>query len=178
MNKLSKSKNELVITRLIEYINSKSGVNISDKCRNSHYVFSRAVYFKIISEYVSCTLDVAASAVNRHHATAIHAKKLFDEIDSIPVYKRLYNDTCAYMKFIEEKSLKEHEEIIESSNAELIEEIEKLRRIINDQKTRLDSQQEILDEIGLEPHEVRYRKLSELKKDIFRTRVNAILKMI
>lgn len=178
MDKLSKSKDKLIIEKLVEYINDHSGVNIADKCKNTHYVFSRTVYFKIAFEYISSSLEVIAAGVNRHHATAIHARKLFDEIESIPAYKKMYDDACNYMKFIEGTTLKEHKEIVQSEKTELVKEIEILNRIIVDQNDKLQYQQEVLDEIGLEPHEIRYRKLSEMKKDIFRTRVNAILKMI
>jgi predicted nucleic acid-binding Zn-ribbon protein len=172
------TRNEIMINRLIEYLNDYAGINITDKYRGSHYVFSRTVYFRIAAEYIPETLSNIASAVNRDHSTAIHARKLFKEIENYSVYKNMYNDARAYMDFIEESTVKEHKDNVESSINALAEQVARLNDIITVQNDKLKKQEELLDEIGLEEHEVKYRDLPSEKQYVFKERVNAILKMI
>jgi hypothetical protein len=156
MINVKQTKNEIMISKLIEYLNEYAGIDLSDKCRKRHYVFSRAVYFRIAAEYIPDTLHNVASAVNRDHATAIHARTMFKEIEDYKIYN----------------------EKIESQKAFLAEQIAKLNDVIRSQKQKIDAQNRLLDKAGLEDHEVRYRDLPSEKKYIFKERVNAILKMI
>ena len=178
MIKVKQTKNEIMISKLIEYINDYAGIDISDKCRKSHYVFSRTVYFRIAAEYIPDTLMNIASAVNRDHSTAIHARNMFKEIESYTVYANMYNDACAYMEFVDGAALEEYNERLESQKAFLAEQIAKLNDVIRNQREKLDEQKKLLDEVGLEEHEVKYRDLPSEKKYVFKERVNAILKMI
>ena len=178
MINVKQTKNEIMISKLIEYLNEYAGIDITDKCRQRHYVLSRTVYFKIASEYIPDTLANVASAVNRDHATALHAKKIFHEIEMYSTYNNMYNDACAYMDFIDGVSLQEYKDKIEGDRAFLAEQIAKLNDVIRNQRETLLRQKELLDKIGLEDHEIRYRDLPSEKKYIFKERVNAILKMI
>lgn len=178
MINVKQTKNEIMIDKLIQYINDYAGIDISDKCRKSHYVFSRTVYFRIAAEYIPDTLANIASAVNRDHSTAIHARNMFKEIERYKVYKNMYNDACAYMDFIDTVELDEYKDKIESDKAFLAEQIAKLNDVIRSQRQKLEEQEELLNKIGLEDHEVKYRDLPSEKKYIFKERVNAILKMI
>lgn len=178
MIKVKQTKNDIMISRLIDYINEYAGIDITDKCRQRHYVLSRTVYFKIAAEYIPDTLDNIASAVNRDHSTAIHAKKIFHEIEMYSTYKSMYNDACAYMDFIDGVALQEYKDKIESDRAFLGEQIAKLNDVIRNQRETLLRQKKLLDDIGLEDHEIQYRDLPSEKKYIFKERVNAILKMI
>ena len=178
MINVKQTKNEIMISKLIEYLNEYAGIDLSDKCRKRHYVFSRAVYFRIAAEYIPDTLHNVASAVNRDHATAIHARTMFKEIEDYKIYKNMYNDACAYMDFVDGVALEQYNEKIESQKAFLAEQIAKLNDVIRSQKQTIDDQNRLLDKAGLEDHEVRYRNLPSEKKYIFKERVNAILKMI
>lgn len=178
MSKLKTTKNEIMISRLIEYINDYAGIDIRHKSRKSHYVFSRATYFRIAAEYIPDTLSNVARAVNRDHATAIHARKLYSELERYNTYRNMYNDACAYMDFVDGVALEEYNTLVESQKAALAEQIAKLNDVIRMQNEKLKQQQELLDKIGLEEHEVKYRDLPTEKKYVFKERVNAILKMI
>ena len=178
MIKIKQTKNEIMINKLIEYINDYAGIDISDKCRKSHYVFSRTVYFRIAAEYIPDTLMNIASAVNRDHSTAIHARNMFKEIERYKVYANMYNDACAYMEFVDGAALEEYNERLESQKAFLAEQIAKLNDVIRNQRQTIEEQNKLLDKAGLEEHEVKYRDLPSEKKYIFKERVNAILKMI
>lgn len=178
MSNLKTTKNEIMISRLIDYINDYASIDIRHKSRKSHYVFSRATYFRIAAEYIPDTLSNVANAVNRDHSTAIHARKLYPELDRYNTYRNMYNDACAYMDFVEESTVQEHKENVESSLAAYAEQIAKLNDVIRMQNQRLEQQQKLLDKIGLEEHEVKYRDLPTEKKYVFKERVNAILKMI
>ena len=178
MNTDKKTKNEVMITKLIDYINDYAGIDIRDKCRDSRHVFSRTVYFRIATEYIPETLFNVASSVNRNHATAIHARKMFKEIENYSVYSNMYNDACAYMDFIDGMALEEYNTMVESQKAALAEQIAKLNDVIRMQNDKLKQQQQLLDKIGVEEHEVKYRDLPTEKKYVFKERVNAILKMI
>ena len=178
MIKVKQTKNEIMINKLIEYINDYAGIDISDKCRKSHYVFSRTVYFRIAAEYIPDTLMNIASAVNRDHSTAIHARNMFKEIERYKVYANMYNDACAYMDFVDSVALEEYNERLESQKAFLAEQIAKLNDVIRNQRQTIEEQNKLLDKAGLEEHEVKYRDLPSEKKYIFKERVNAILKMV
>ena len=178
MIKIKQTKNEIMINKLIKYINDYAGIDISDKCRKSHYVFSRTVYFRIAAEYIPDTLMNIASAVNRDHSTAIHARNMFKEIERYKVYANMYNDACAYMEFVDGAALEEYNERLESQKAFLAEQIAKLNDVIRNQRQTIEEQNKLLDKAGLEEHEVKYRDLPSEKKYIFKERVNAILKMI
>jgi hypothetical protein len=178
MSKLKTTKNEIMISRLIEYINDYAGIDIRHNSRKSHYVFSRATYFRIAAEYIPDTLSNVARAVNRDHATAIHARKLYSELERYNTYRNMYNDACAYMDFVEEATVQEHKENVESSIAAYAEQVARLNDVIRMQNEKLKQQKELLDKIGLEEHEIKYRDLPSEKKYVFKERVNAILKMI
>lgn len=178
MIKIKQTKNEIMISRLIEYINDYAGIDISDKCRKSHYVFSRTVYFRIAAEYIPDTLINIASAVNRDHSTAIHARNMFKEIEKYKIYTNMYNDACAYMDFVDGIALEEYKNKVESDKAVLAQQIVKLNDVIRNQRQTIEEQNKLLDKAGLEEHEVKYRDLPSEKKYVFKERVNAILKMI
>ena len=178
MNNVKQTKNEIMINKLVEYINDYAGIDISHKSRKAHYVFSRTVYFRIAAEYIPDTLSNIASAVNRDHSTAIHARNMFKEIEGYTLYRNMYNDACAYMDFVDGAALEEYNERLESQKAYLAEQIAKLNDVIRSQKQMIDDQNKLLDKAGLEDHEVKYRDLPSEKKYIFKERVNAILKMI
>jgi hypothetical protein len=75
-------------------------------------------------------------------------------------------------------ALEEYNTMVESQKAALAEQIAKLNDVIRMQNDKLKQQQQLLDKIGLEEHEVKYRDLPTEKKYVFKERVNAILKMI
>ena len=138
MNTDKKTKNEVMITKLIDYINDYAGIDIRDKCRDSRHVFSRTVYFRIEEEYIPDTLFNVASSVNRNHATAIYARKMFKEIENYSVYSNIYNDACAYIDFIDGMALEEYNTMVESQKASLAEQIAKLNDVIMNNPTISD----------------------------------------
>ncbi len=175
---MTPTKNEIVLTKLIEYINDYNGIDIRSRNRETHYVFCRAVYFKVAIRFVPATLTTIAAAVGRHHATAIHARSLFDEITSYSKYDKMYNNVCEYMSFIEERSILDKKKGDEIEIEFLMNKIKAIENLLDEKNILLSSHKTLVDNSELEEHEIKYRGLPSEKKYIFKERVNAILKMI
>jgi len=177
MSKTMKQMNEVLITKLIEYINNSTGIDIRSRCRDFSHTMARSIYFKVAQEQINITLREVADAVNRHHATAIHARSLFDEVISYDKYKGVYENALDYIMFVKESLIREMD--IESNNTKaLAEQIVNLNDIISRQREVILNQQHIIDSMGFEDHELKYRELPDQKQYIFKERVNAMLKMI
>lgn len=177
MSKRMKQMNEVLTTKLIEYINNATGIDIRSRCRDFNHTMARSIYFKVAQEQINITLKEVAGAVNRHHATAIHARSLFDEVISYDQYKGIYENALDYIKFVKESLIRENN--VNSNNTEaLAEQIVRLNDIISKQREIILNQQHVIDAIGLEDHELKYRELPDQKQYIFKERVNAMLKMI
>ena len=175
---MTPTKNEIVLTKLIEYINDYNGIDIRSRNRETHYVFCRAVYFKVAIRFVPATLTKIAAEVGRHHATAIHARSLFDEITNYSKYDKMYNNVCEYMSFIEERSILDKKKGDEIEMEFLMNKIKAIEKLLDEKNILLSSHKTLVDNSELEEHEIQYRGLPNEKKYIFKERVNAILKMI
>lgn len=175
---MTETKNDIVLKKIVEYINDYNHIDIRDKNRESHYVFCRAVYFKAAVKFVPASLTTIAKEVNRHHATAIHARSLFDEVSKYGRYKKMYDDVCEYMSFVHNEDLLSNDNSDEIEIAFLMKRVKTIEKLLEEKEILLSSQKKMIGNCELEEHEIRYRDLPLEKKDIFRERVNAILKMI
>lgn len=53
--------------------------DLSSRNRNQKYVDARTIYFMLCQRNTKFSLSRTAMMVNRHHATAIHAYKIYDQ---------------------------------------------------------------------------------------------------
>jgi|TARA_R100001443_G_scaffold48665_1_gene61055 hypothetical protein len=69
------------LNTIIEIVNQISGIDIRVQKRESHYVYSRAVYYKLARMHTSLTLSEIAKPLKKNHATVLHGiRHLFDEV--------------------------------------------------------------------------------------------------
>ena len=76
---------------IIEYINSELDIDIRDKRKTNRYVFGRAVFYRLASEYTTLAKFHIGKCVGKDHATVIHSEKnQFDQAMMDPKFRRLY----------------------------------------------------------------------------------------
>ena len=76
---------------IIEYINSELDIDIRDKRKTNRYVFARAVFYRLASEYTTLAKFHIGKCVGKDHATVIHSEKAqFDQAMMDPKFRRLY----------------------------------------------------------------------------------------
>ena len=179
------TKNQELLLTIVKYINQYNGIDIRNKTRERHYVFCRVVYFKLANRFVPDTLTSIAASVGLHHATAIHCRKLFDEVYTYSKYKKMYDDASEYMTFlIESDNIKEASDPQIYKSEEYIDidilmgRINSMEVLLNKKNNLISFQRSLIDSHELEPHEVLYRELPSEKRYIFKERVDAILRMI
>ena len=69
------------LNTIIEIVNQIAGIDIRVQKRESHYVYSRAVYYKLARMHTNLTLSEIAKPLKKNHATVLHGiRHLFDEV--------------------------------------------------------------------------------------------------
>lgn len=65
-------------------------LDISSKCRQTDYVYGRAIYFKMCYRHSTeiLTFKNVADEVNRHHATTIHGINTYNDLFDTSLYFR------------------------------------------------------------------------------------------
>jgi hypothetical protein len=183
--KASREENERlrqssVYERLIEIYKACNHVfktDIAKRKRDSYHVMARACYFKCAFETVKdATLVEIASVVNRDHATALHAKKLLEwQYESSERFQAHYEQVLNKIELKEVNLEKLDDGRYKDYTSRLRQELTRLR--IELQKTKKPVQV-VSYNVELEPHEIKYRELPEEKKERYKVRVEAILKML
>tara|TARA_R110002012_G_scaffold100095_1_gene238614 strand:+ start:3595 stop:4158 length:564 start_codon:yes stop_codon:yes gene_type:complete len=156
-----------------EYCDKKYGSDISSKLRTNEIVAFRTLFFKLALENTFLSLSEIGKAVNRDHATVMHARdNLFNELMAKERYKDLYfNYSYVVLK---ELSLSEDDLLTKldkvtaklKASYELIESLKK-------QNKELEEKGGVFD---LTENEILYRKLGENQKRAYNERTSLILK--
>ena len=156
---------------LIKFISEKVDVDITSTRRDTKYVFGRMVYYHIALNYINVTLVEVSQAIGKHHSAVLNGYEKSAQALEEPLYD--YIAACA-LQYVEDLHFRRE---IKDSATEysamgvMQDKIDYLERVISD----------LVDGRAfgaLEAHEVAYRELSEDKKELFKSRVEPILKMI
>ena len=164
-------KGEHLLEPTIEFINSKLDIDIRSSCRETKYSFGRMVFYAISLNYIDVTLPQVAKAIGRHHSSVISSYRNSEQALEDPLYSYVH---ALALEFVEDLYFgrKSAAQATECGLGEVMKEkIHYLERVIQDLTRGA--------EFGAyEEHEMAYRALDEEKQEVFRERVNAILKMI
>ena len=154
--------------RIKEFIESYAGYDISTRSRKAEVVMFRTLYFKLAMESTDWGLEKIGEIVKRDHSTAIHARKMFDEVMNNRTLKNLY---CMYKSDVLGQEISDNYKEIEQYN----ELKKKYNALLFDQKlTYKDLKNK--ETIELTENEKAYRKLSDEKKEDYDRRAALVLK--
>ena len=164
-------KGEHLLEPTIEFINGKLEIDIRSSCRETKYAFGRMIYYNIALNYIDVTLPQVAKTVNRHHTSVISAYKNSEQPLEDPLYSYIHALT---LEFVEDlyfgRKIESQDSIYDVADA-MKERISYLERVIRDLVRGEDFG-------AYEEHEMAYRALSEEKRELFKQRVEPILRMI
>ena len=170
---------------IIDTIEAKTNLKLSENTRKRPYILCRAIYYKIAKEYTFNTLSDIGAKFGKGHATVLHGLKVFDEIkiydkDLYEIYKDFHNrypvelvdkgDEPELMMTDKEKS------IVEKFN-EMVELIEAKDKEIN----KLNIEIELMRNNGDDKRSNMVRLASQVPQEqleVFEQRVEAMVKMI
>ena len=153
---------------IIEYINSELDIDIRDKRKTNRYVFGRAIFYRLASEYTTLAKFHIGKCVGKDHATVIHSEKAqFDQAMMDPKFRRLYEvfkEIPKEGKLLSFSSLIELNKELTSKIIELKKENETLSEIKPEEKQDLTRIESLLD--GLEDSELDnvYERLEAIVK--------------
>jgi hypothetical protein len=162
---------------LADFIIKRTDLDIRSSCRKFDYVMARVVYSKIARDVIGGIFQDIGDEINRNHATIIHSLKLFNEVERDIFYRKLYEDSVEFIECYEDVA-KFEDGKMSYKEMVLVEKIIKLKAKFNAERLIHKNNIEEVKRIQLEPHEIKYRELSEDKQDIYRFRANAMLTMI
>lgn len=82
------------IEEIRNYVESKTGLDISRKTRKRQYVDARALYYKMCREYTDASLEEIGTLVNRDHSSVVHSVlHCFDSVYKFnPLVRNIYDD--------------------------------------------------------------------------------------
>ena len=166
-------------------VESKTRLNLKRNTRKREYVYARALFFKLCDRYLDVTSSALGNFLGKDHATVLHHRKTtYNYIEKEPRFFKAYKYICTIL----DKDIKDlDDEIIhDACSLQQLNYKEKflqnmIKAMHSEIKNRDKKIKSLSNKIGqskFEDHELRYRDLPEDKKDIFRTRVDAILKML
>ena len=148
-----------------QFIDQEAGYDISIRLRNTEAVNFRTLYCKLATETTRATLGTIGKEIGRDHSTVIHAKKLFDEIMQIDIYREIYYDYRKNILGLLEKDAYKSE------------------RQYNELKDKYNNVIVLLKEyenkgviLGLTMNEHKYRKLTKDEQDTYNERAALVLK--
>lgn len=157
-----------------KYVESEFNIkDISKKTRKKEYVSARAIYYKLSREETSASLAKIGSFINKDHATALHG--LSSTFPSLEIY-----DRKAYSVYVKYKEIDENDKIILDviKFDDLKIKYALLKRDNYNLERRYNRLCKIKENNKLFEITDKFNELTEDKQEIFKTRVNAILKMI
>lgn len=167
-----------------DLVEAKLKMRINNKTRRREQVYARAVVLMLADRYLDVTSTDLGRFLGKNHATILHYRKnVYHHIKREPKFFKAYTYLCNMFdkKYNSEDKdeMLAQVEAIPSTNYH----IDFLKSLLDVMKQELISKdkeiQRLQNKLGsFEDHELRYRDLPEEKKDIFKTRVDAILKMI
>lgn len=77
------------LTKVIQFVKDKE---LQTKSRKRNKVYLRSYLIIYLTEVIGLTLEEAGEVVNRHHTTAIHLKKVYEQYRKDPYYLRMIKD--------------------------------------------------------------------------------------
>jgi len=78
-------------------------LNLSKKSRKRQYVEARGFFVKIARDKLNVTYQQIGNVINKNHATAVHAKKVIEDLLSYDVeLKRIYQEILNSLNLEEE----------------------------------------------------------------------------
>lgn len=82
------------IEEIRNYVESKTGLDISRKTRKRQYVDARALYYKLSRENTDASLEEIGALVNRDHSSVVHSVlHCFDAVYKFnPLIRNIYDD--------------------------------------------------------------------------------------
>ncbi len=163
---------DIEIESIKTFLNKQYGNDIGSKLRTNEIVAFRTLFFKLAIENTLLSLSEIGKAVNRDHATVIHARKnLFEELMTKTKYRDLY---FVYTNVVLDKRTTDEDDVIlrlkkltkeSNENYYTIKELEKKVNVLKN-----STKQE------LTLNEIRYRKLTPKQQETYNMRVDLILK--
>jgi len=150
-----------------------TGITIAElkgKSRKVPIPFARSVVFKSLREFTDLSWSQIGEVLNRDHATAIHnCRNVFPHSQDLHLFRQLY--------------LTIEDLYTETEKYEEFNDVETLKNRLSNAHTTINILKEQVKRIKLqtkeyEDHEKKYRELPAHKQQLFKERVNAILKMI
>lgn len=163
--------NKKYLENLAEFVSEMMSADIKSSSRRQENVMARLVYYHIASKHIKASLKDIGSVVNRNHATVIHALNQDYLITEDKKYQ-YYIETCIdwLHKYVFESKLSKKQSYT------------KIIGVMSDEIKRLEDKISLMangNEFGAyEDHEIKFRELTEPKKELYRERVSAILKMM
>lgn len=110
-------------------VNEKARLEIKTPTRRQKYVFSRAVFFRLLREHTTLSLEEIGKYVGLDHATVLHGtRNIFEQIKNQPLafqaYIRMYNDIDQHLTTLDLHKVngidKAYRRKIDNLNTELI----------------------------------------------------------
>ena len=130
------------IEEIRNYVESKTGLDISRKTRKRQYVDARALYYKLCRENTDASLEEIGTLVNRDHSSVVHSVlHCFESVYKFnPLVRNIYDDfnpvlvACPerltkeeiYTIVNENKMLRNHLDFLESRNSRMLDLVAKV----------------------------------------------------
>lgn len=167
-----------------DLVEAKLKMKIHAKTRKREYIYARAVFLMLADRYLSVTCSDLGRFIGKNHATVLHYRKnVYHHAKAEPKFNKAFTSICNLFEKKFDTSNKEEMirevENIRSTNYK----IDFLKSLLDVMKIELQEKDKEIERLRnklskFEDHELRYRELPEQKQEIYRTRVEAILKMI
>lgn len=164
-------KDSKYLPDLADFVSNITELDIRKQTRKHEYVMARLIYYYVATNYVKASIQEIGECVGRNHATVIHSLSNQDYMLKNKRMRYLVETCIDWL----------HNHIFESKlNTE--KSYSRTIGLMADEIKRLETKIELMtdgNEFGVyEEHEIAYRALSDDKKEIFKQRVEPILRMI
>jgi len=165
-------KSEEKIESIKCFLDKQYGGDIGVKLRTNDIVAFRTLFFKLAIENTFLSLSDIGKAVNRDHATVIHARdNLFKELMTKTKYRDLY---FIYTNIVLDKKTTDEDDVIL-----------RLKRLTKESNENYYKTKELEKKVNLLKNstgeeltlnEIRYRRLTPNQQETYNMRVDLILK--
>lgn len=156
------------VEEIRNYVESRTGLDISSKTRKRPYVDARALYFALCRKHTDASFDEIGVLVNRDHSTVVHS--VLHCFDSVYKFNRLirniYDSFRPILVVVPEKLTKDDVKDILEENMALMAKID----VLTDRINKLENgNARIIDLVA---------KVPEPAIEDFFTRVSAMVTML
>ena len=73
-----------ILQEIKHLVEKELQLNLDNKTRKREYVFARAVYYRLCSEFTKHSLNAIGETINKDHSTVIHGLKIFKSFLDFP----------------------------------------------------------------------------------------------